>query len=53
MKAQSYLETKSKMGVLLCKSFIHILNNIVERMVTEIQSNIGQLEGKIFKQLKA
>lgn len=39
-EAQRYLDGKSKMGLLLCKKFLEMLNEIVENMVLNLQHNL-------------
>ncbi len=39
-QAERFLEGKSKMGILLCKKFLDMLNEIVENMVLNLQQNM-------------
>lgn len=37
---EHFLEGKSKMGLLLCRKFMEMLNEIVENMVLNLQQNM-------------
>ena len=46
------LQGKSKMGTLLCKKFLEMLNELVENMVLNLQKNLEELEKSIYERLE-
>jgi hypothetical protein len=43
-ETEHFLEGRSKMGLLLCRKFLEMLNEIVENMVLNLQQNLEDLE---------
>ena len=51
-EAEQILQGKSKMGTLLCRKFLEMLNEIVENMVLKLQHNLEELEKTIYDRLE-
>ena len=51
-EAERFLEGKSKMGLLLCRKFLEMLNEIVENMVLNLQQNLEELEKSISERVE-
>ena len=51
-EAEHVLQGRSKMGVLLCKKFLEMLNELVENMVLNLQQNLEELEKSIYERLE-